>query len=190
MARKGILEDAGCPWWICWTFDNPFRRLIHNPARMLSDLVREGSTALDVGCGEGYFTIELARLVGPAGRVIAVDIQEHMLKVARRRARRAGVSERVTTILGSPDRLTCGESIDFALAFWMAHEVPDRAGFFKDIAACLKPGGKFLLVEPKWHVSLDSFKEMAVFAANAGLKFQENRQAALSRAILFLKSEG
>ncbi len=54
-----------CPWWLCPTFDNPLRRLIHNPDRILAGLVRPGEIALDLGCGMGYFSIPLARLVGP-----------------------------------------------------------------------------------------------------------------------------
>ncbi len=84
-----------CPWWLCATFDNPLRRLIHNPERILCELVRSGDTALDLGCGMGVFSIPLARLVGPSGKVICVDLQEQMLAGVRRRAERAGVAQRI-----------------------------------------------------------------------------------------------
>ena len=77
-----------CPWWLCPTFDNPLRRLIHNPDRILAGLVQPGETALDIGCGIGYFAIPLARLVGPEGSVICVDLQEQMVAGVRRRERR------------------------------------------------------------------------------------------------------
>ena len=54
-----------CPWWLCFTFDNPLRRLIHSPETILSKYVRSGDTVLDVGPGMGYFSIPLAGLVGP-----------------------------------------------------------------------------------------------------------------------------
>jgi predicted methyltransferase len=59
-----------CPWWLCRTFDNPLRQLIHNPERILAGLAQPGETVLDLGCGMGYFSISLAKLVGPQGKVI------------------------------------------------------------------------------------------------------------------------
>ncbi len=185
--KKGILEEAKCPWWICWTFDNPLRRLVHNPRRIMEGLVNEGDTALDLGCGEGYFTIDIAELVGDSGRVFAVDLQDHMLKVVRRRAERAGVNVRIETILASPDKLTTPAPVNFVLAFWMVHEVPDKDRLFKDIAAAMKPGGRFLFVEPKWHVSRDSWQEMAAIAETAGLSHVEERRVTFSRACVFKK---
>lgn len=187
MVRKGLFEDAMCPWWICWTFDNPLRRLIHNPRRMLEDLISEGDTALDIGCGEGYFTIEMARLAGEAGRVIAVDLQEHMLMVLKRRAERAGVAERIKRILGSPDKLETEAPADFALAFWMLHEVPDKHRMLADIYAAMKPDGRLLIVEPVWHVSRESFDDSVMMAETAGFVRVEDRKVSLSMAELFVK---
>ena len=61
-----------CPWWLTYTFDNPLRRLIHNPRKMLSGLVRPGMTAADLGCGMGYFTAALAELDR-----LAIDLSFH-----------------------------------------------------------------------------------------------------------------
>ena len=187
MVKKGILEDVGCPWWICWSFDNPLRRLIHNPRRMMEDLVEPGNSALDLGCGEGYFTIDMARLAGPSGRVFAVDLQEHMLKVVRRRAVRAAVTERVTTILGSPQKLELPAPVDFVLAFWMLHEVPDKDRLLGEIAGAMRPGARFLLVEPRWHVSRESYDYSLELAEAAGLSRVEDRSVALSMATLLTK---
>jgi len=82
---KNILDNAFmrqkhvCPWWLCFTFDNPLRRLIHDPESILGSYVRYGDTVLDIGPGMGYFTIPLAGLVGPSGLVIAADVQQRML---------------------------------------------------------------------------------------------------------------
>ena len=54
-----------CPCWMCYTFDNPLRRLVHDPRKIVGPYLREGMTALDVGCGIGYFAIGMAKIVGP-----------------------------------------------------------------------------------------------------------------------------
>ena len=57
-----------CPWWFTWTFDNPLRRLVHDAHKMLEPYVVPGSRVADVGCGMGYFTVELARIRGAGGK--------------------------------------------------------------------------------------------------------------------------
>ena len=84
-----------CPWWVCYSFDNPLRRLFHDPERLLDPYVKPGMTVVDIGCGMGYFTVGLAKLVGPEGKVIAVDLQQQMLDALERRARRAGMADRI-----------------------------------------------------------------------------------------------
>lgn len=185
--KKGLLEDVGCPWWICWSFDNPLRRLVHNSSHIMEGLVNEGDVALDLGCGEGYFTIDIGRMVGESGHVFAIDLQEHMLTVVRRRAARAGLDSRIETILGSPDKLTTPSPVDFVLAFWMIHEVPEKDRLFADIAAAMKKGGRFLIVEPVVHVSRESFAESIRLAEAAGLNQIETRPVKLSMAAVLQK---
>ena len=92
-----------CPWWLCYTFDNPLRRLFQNPDEMMAPYVKKGFTVIDIGPGMGYFTIPLLKLVGKDGKVIALDIQEKMLALLKRRAVKAGVAERLVTHLAGPD---------------------------------------------------------------------------------------
>jgi 2-polyprenyl-3-methyl-5-hydroxy-6-metoxy-1,4-benzoquinol methylase len=84
-----------CPWWGGYFIDNPLRRLIHDLQTILGPYVKPGMTVLDVGCGMGFFSIGMARMVGDEGRVIAVDLQQKMLDVLWRRAQRAGVADRI-----------------------------------------------------------------------------------------------
>jgi ubiquinone/menaquinone biosynthesis C-methylase UbiE len=180
-------QPAGnvCPWWLCATFDNPLRRLIHNPDRILAGLVRPGEIALDIGCGMGYFSIPLARLVGPGGKVICVDLQEQMLAGVRRRAERTGVADRIRLHRAGTDGLGLTETVDFALAFWMLHEVPDQAAFLAEVRACLKPGSRLLIVEPRAHVSAAALERSVEAAHRAGLLPIGRPDVALSRAALF-----
>jgi SAM-dependent methyltransferase len=81
------------PYWVARLFpSNPLRRLLENPMRLLGPHVQAGTTVLDLGCAPGFFTLPLARMVGPASRVIALDVQPRMLRGLQRRARRAAGS--------------------------------------------------------------------------------------------------
>jgi 2-polyprenyl-3-methyl-5-hydroxy-6-metoxy-1,4-benzoquinol methylase len=76
-----------CPWWIGYLLASPVRRWFgQDPVGILSSYVHESMTVLEPGPGMGFFTIPLARLVGNAGRVIAVDMQPKMIKGLKRRA--------------------------------------------------------------------------------------------------------
>jgi ubiquinone/menaquinone biosynthesis C-methylase UbiE len=181
-----LSEDHVCPWWFAWTFDNPLRRLIHPPARMFEGLVSEGQTAVDIGCGMGHFTLGLARMVGQSGQVIAVDLQGKMLGFVLQRAARAGLLDRIELRQAAAEQLAFKQEVDFALAFWMVHEVPDKPGLFEAVASMLKPSAYFLLVEPRGHVAQATFEEEVTQAQAAGLLQVKNPSIAFSRAALFV----
>ncbi len=174
-----------CPWWLLPTFDNPLRRLVHNPYRILGDLVRPGQTVVDLGCGMGYCSIPLAQLVGAQGKVICVDVQQQMLDGLRRRAARAGVLAQVTLQRCEPTEIGLAESADFVLAFWMLHEVPDQSAFLTEVKTHLKASGRFLLVEPVGHVSGTAFRLSVAAAEQAGLAPVGRPRVIASRSVLF-----
>lgn len=173
-----------CPWWLARALDNPIRRLIHNPEEILGGHIEPGQTVLDLGCGSGTFTIAMARMVGEAGRVIAVDLQDEMLQMVRQKALKEGLDSRIITHKSEPDRIGVSEKVDFALAFYMVHEVPDVKTFLKEIAILLKPKGKLLIVEPLFHVSASSFKSTVDAAQIAGLKPILEPRIRFSRSVL------
>ncbi|MFH1036012.1 MAG: class I SAM-dependent methyltransferase [Pseudomonadota bacterium] len=155
------MAEHVCPWWLCYTFDNPLRRLVQDPVATLRPYLAQGQTALDLGCGMGYFSLGMARLVGDKGRVVAVDLQEKMLATLRRRATKQGLAARIQTRRCSPDDLGLDDlrgQVDLALAFWMLHEVPDQAGFLGQVAQALGDGGRLLVAEPRFHVSEEAFQ--------------------------------
>src|SRR5208283_385906 len=98
-------EGRVCPWWCCFTFDNPLRRLFHDAEAMLSPYIRSGFTVIDIGPGMGFFTIPMCRMVGTEGRVIAADVQQKMLDGVIRRARRYGLTNRLETVQSLPGDL-------------------------------------------------------------------------------------
>ena len=177
-----------CPWWLAYTFDNPLRRLLHDPKKILDGLVGPGDTALDVGPGLGYFTLALARRVGEKGRVIAADLQQEMLDRLGRRAERKGLLDRITLHRCASDRIGLDGRVDGALAFWMVHEVPDQARFLGEVASLLKDGGYLLVAEPRMHVDQAAFDATVALARAAGLEPQGPRKVALSRSMFFRKA--
>lgn len=179
-----LMEGHVCPWWLVYTFDNPLRRLVHDPSALLAGLVREGMTVADIGCGRGYFSIALARMVGDGGAVIAVDVQQKMLDMMMKRAHRAGVAQRIRPVLAAPDDIGVRGPVDFVLAFWMAHEVENAGPFFAQAFSALKAQGKMLVAEPKMHVSRRRFREILQAARDAGFRDSDAPPVRLSRAVL------
>ncbi len=165
-----------CPWWIGYLLASPIRRLLHNPRVALQAFVKEGMLVIEPGPGMGFFTLELARLVGRSGKVVAVDIQPKMIEGLRRRAGRKGLLDRVETRLAKADSMGLGDlanTADFVLAFAMIHELPDAVRFLEEMHRVLKPGGKLLAAEPKGHVKAEDFAKLRVAAEHIGFKFGE-----------------
>lgn len=187
IADKVFHRNIICPWWLCFIFDNPLRRLLQNPRKILEGMVQQGQTGLDIGCGMGYFSIPLAQLVGSSGAVTCVDLQQHMLDATRQRAERAGVSGIIKCHRCTPDSLELTGKADFALAFWMAHEVPDKQRFLREIKEALKPQGQLLLVEPHLHVTRQAFNATVSTALSVGFQIAAEPRVPMSMAVL-LKS--
>jgi ubiquinone/menaquinone biosynthesis C-methylase UbiE len=181
-----VKDKHVCPWWLCFTFDNLLRRLVQNPEKVVEPYVHEGDIVLDVGPGMGYFSIPLAKIVGEKGKVIAADVQLKMLNALQKRAKRAGVEQRITLHLCKKDSLGLNTKFDFALAFWMVHEVPDQESFFKEIRSLLKPNGRLLISEPKIHVTMAKYDETIEKAIRAGFVLKSNPSISLSRSTLFV----
>ncbi len=177
-----------CPWWVAYAFDNPIRKLFYKPHQMLAPYLQEGMTAMDVGCGMGFFTIGMAKIVGDRGRVIALDLQSKMLEVTKKRSKRAGVANRITTQLCRPNELGVRDEVDFILAFWMVHEVPKKHEFFDQLISVLMPTGKLLIAEPKMHVKATDFQKTLETAQSVGLEPCGQPAIPFSRSALYKKS--
>ncbi len=179
-----------CPWWLVYSFDNPLRRLLQRPEPIVRPFVRPGDRCLDLGCGFGYFTIPMARLAGPSGTVVAVDLQAQNLARVRRRAERAGLAARIRLHRVEADALRLEGKFDFALAFWMVHEVPDQAPFLREVAAALMPGGRLAIVEPRLHVGREAFARTIATAERVGLAKLGDLTVSLSRGVLLENAMG
>lgn len=184
------MSDEVCPVWMGYGLLLPVRRLFHKPERLFAAHVKPGMSVLDFGCAMGYFSLPLARLAGPQGNVLCVDLQQAMLDTLARRARRAGLSERM-------ELHRCGErslglegredSVDFALSFAVLHEVPDPDRALRELFAVLRPGGRLVLAEPRGHVAFERFEGLQRLAREAGFRSLRPLQIPRSQARLWGK---
>lgn len=169
-----------CPWWLGYFLASPLRRLVHNPATILRPFVNEGMMVFEPGPGMGFFTLELARLVGVQGRVVAVDVQPQMLLELRRRAEKAGLLDRIDARQGLGGGMGLDDlkgQVDFVLAFGVVHELPSIERFFAETSKVLKPGCRLLLAEPHFQVSEQEFAVTLQMAKQSG--FHLNSQPAI-----------
>ncbi len=181
MSKKHI-----CPASLAGGLECRLRRLVHKPEKMLFPYLTEGMTAVDYGCGPGFFTLPMARMVGETGRVIAADLQTGMLDRLKANAAKAGLSDRIVPHLcdGTP----IAEKADFALLFYVAHEVPDVASLFAEFAAFMKPRGKVLFVEPPFfHVSMRDFLAEVEAAKAAGFAASERLAMGIDRGVVLTR---
>lgn len=176
-----------CPAAISGVLDNIFRKLVHNPRKILADFVKEGMTVLDAGCGPGFFTVPMAEMVGERGKVIAADLQEGILEKLKNKIRGSELGKRVVLHKAEDDKFAVGEEVDFILVFYMLHEVGSQEKFLAEIKSILKPGGKVLLVEPKFHVSGKMFENSVEKAAALGFLPVAGPKIFFSRAVVLKK---
>jgi ubiquinone/menaquinone biosynthesis C-methylase UbiE len=130
-------------------------------------------TVLEPGCGMGYFTLPIARMTGPTGRVIAVDLQPKMIEGLTRRARRAGLLARIEAVACTDGSLGLAGRpgvVDLAVVIHVLHEVRDRQRFLEQLYDALRPGGRLLLLEPKGHVSRETFDSELGLSKRTGLR--------------------
>jgi len=180
-----------CPSWLGYFLINPFRKLFENPDKLLRQFVREGMIVLEPGCGMGFFTLPLARMVGPKGRVVVVEVQQKMLSVLSRRAEKAGLLDRIELRHITPEGLGVEDlsgEVDFAAAIHMVHEVPNQTAFFTEVREVLKPGCRLLVVEPKGHVSPARFEETVSYAKKVGFTSEALSIKVSERGALLTKS--
>ena len=180
-----------CPVWIGHILALPLRKWMHHPEKILSKYISPGMTIIDAGCALGFFSFPMVRMTGKSGRVICIDVQQKMLDKLVRRAARKGLGPYIDTHLSGSNSLNIEEynsSVDFVLAFAVVHETGYAVKFIKELAATLKPGGKFLVTEPSGHVKEDLFKETLDAGKAAGLKEIDKPKIKGSLSVLWEKA--
>lgn len=180
-----------CPWWAGYFLVNPIRKLFQDPVKILSPYIKESMKVIDIGSGMGYFTLPIANMIGDNGKVISVDIQKQMLNVLKKKAHNLNFLSRIELTLCENNSLCIdkwNDKIDFVLAFYVVHEIPDRRNFFFQIYKVLKnEDGLFLFAEPRGHVSIENFNDSIRISEDIGFKRIRTIDIKRSHAVLLSK---
>ena len=184
-------EHHVCPVWVGRLLVSPIRRLFENPGRILGPYVSPGVTVVDVGCAMGFHSLDLARLVGPDGRIVCLDIQQKMLDGLLKRARRKGLDDVIETRLCTEESVGLEDlagTASLVVAFNVVHETAYPRRFLSECADALRPGGRLFVAEPKGHVTEASFAESVATAEAVGLVRESAPPVRKSHTAIFRKT--
>ena len=177
-------NNRTCPVEYAGGLDNSVRRLLQNPQKLLKPFISKGMTVLDLGCGVGFFSIEIAKMLKDSGKVIAADLQEGMLEKVNKKIKGTELESRIELHKCEDTKIGVTENVDFVLAFYMIHEVKNQEMLFEELKSILKPDGKIYIIEPKIHVSKKSFEVMINRIKNIGFEVIDNPKIFFSRSVL------
>jgi ubiquinone/menaquinone biosynthesis C-methylase UbiE len=184
-------RSRACPYSWRWMLDNLPRRVVH-PLRSTVDgfHIDKGQTVLELGPGCGYFSVEVARRVGPEGRVVCVDIQPEMIEALRRRLLRKGVANALPVVgdaLGLP---LADRSVDCAFLVTVLGEVPDRAKALVELRRVLRAGGILSITETLPDPDYQFPDVVCDLCRASGFQLLEHHRRFLGFTMKFAASEG
>ncbi len=146
--------------WYC-----KFTDLIWNPQRRLKKIpIKKGMVVLDYGCGPGRYTLPAARLVGPTGKVFAVDIQPLAISTIKEKAARESLTNIEAVLVDSYNTGIQDSSINLVFLIDTLHLINDYHALFGEIHRLLKQDG-LIFMDPG-HMKLSKAREIA---ENTGL---------------------
>lgn len=135
------------PGGILW-LERSERETEERPADVIEALqIKPGQTIADLGAGSGYYSFRIASLVGPTGKVLAIDIEPAMLEVITQRARRESIANIATVRSSAQDPNLAPRSVDLLFMVDVYHELEFPYEVMTKVRAALKPGGRVALVE-------------------------------------------
>ncbi|OGA55533.1 MAG: hypothetical protein A3G81_13550 [Betaproteobacteria bacterium RIFCSPLOWO2_12_FULL_65_14] len=136
---------SGAEQW-AHVFDDPKRDAWQKPHEVIQALaLKPDAVIADVGSGTGYFAVRLANMV-PKGRVYGVDVEPDMVKYLAERAKREK-RDNVVSVAGAPDDPRLPEKADLIFMVDVFHHIGDRARYFRNLRASLKPGGRIAIID-------------------------------------------
>ena len=184
MKMNNKINERTCPVELAGGLDNYVRRLLQNPHKILKPYISKGMTVLDLGCGPGFFSVEIAKMLMDSGKVIAADLQEGMLEKLSKKIIGTQLEPRIEIHKCEATKIGVTEFVDFVLVFYMIHEVQDQEKLVEELKSILKPNGKIYIIEPKFHVSKKSFDAMIDKVKNMGFEITDSPKVFFSRTVL------
>jgi SAM-dependent methyltransferase len=185
-------QSLPCPVWLRWfvELDNPFTKTNRAAFIVETLAVSDGMTVLDAGCGPGRLTVPLARSVGPAGHVVALDIQPGMLARAKAKTAAAGCTNVEFVVAALGDGTLPVERFDRAVLVTVLGEIPNRAAALGELARALKPGGILAIVEVIFDPHFQSRSSVTGLAVSTGFRERAFFGHRLAYVIQFEKPKG
>jgi ubiquinone/menaquinone biosynthesis C-methylase UbiE len=158
--------------------EETLRRKWHNPETTLKDVgLRVGMVFMDIGCGEGFFTIPAAQLVGGKGVVYAVDVDASSIERLKRKAAEKGLTNITAKAGAAEETVFCEECADIVFYSIVLHDFRDPAKVLRNAKLMLKPNGRI--------VNLDWKKKPTMFGPPLRIRFSEEQAASLIKAAGF-----
>jgi len=176
-----------CPVERAGMLESPLRKWMTKPAETVKPYITKGMTALDLGCGPGIFTLEIARQLNGEGKVIAADIQQGMLDILKNKIQGQAIERHIELHKCNENSIGIKEQVDFILAFYVIHEVPNQKALFEELSTIIKPDGKMLIVEPKFEVTRRKFDEMLLLLTGLNWTVLQEKHNFFSRIVTLTK---
>ncbi len=171
------LQPAGgtpCPAALAWLVNNPIRRRYMHP--VLDRVgIRPGERVLELGPGQGAFTVDAARRLAPDGTLIAVDIQPKMIAQVEKRIQEAGLTNVETHVADAYSLPLDDASVDRALLVTVLPEIPDQARALAELRRVIKPSGLLSITEefldPDYPFAFESIRRVEAAGFNLERRF-------------------
>jgi len=166
------------------TLESRLRLFLQNPRIVLKKYIRSGMTVLDLGCGTGFFTLEIAKLLNNNGKVIASDVQKGMLELLKQKLRNNELQRLIKIHHNQENALCLTERVDFILAFYSFHEMKYIDSIILDLTRIVKPETMIFISEQKFHVSKNTFNKIIEKMKNSGFEIYERPVVFFSRTVI------
>jgi ubiquinone/menaquinone biosynthesis C-methylase UbiE len=136
---------------------------------------------VDIGCGDGFFTILAARKVGETGRVYAVDIDVSAVEKLKQKVQAEGLTNIIVKVARAEDTVFCKTCADFVFFSMDLHDFADPAQVLKNAKNMIKPTGQL--------IDLDWKKQEEPFGPPFAIRFSEEKATSLMRSAGFTVAE-